>query len=200
MGLARVNLRILVDEETVNQDRVLAIVRDSGMLITDTWAHASYPDLAHGEFSTNVVRLHSQLWSVCRRIRARFSERLRGLAMIRFPDYADEEERKDVRDAIRALGRWIRQEIEKLAKPPEPSRFDNASEVAEFLPLPGEGSPGQSRGAGEVEISQPRLRNIPPAGLGLPSRARRGRDTRPGGDDPGGGGRRNGATASEAAE
>ena len=89
------------------------------------------------------------------------------------------------------LAIWIRQKIEELAKPPDPARFENASEVAEFLPLPGEGSPGQSRGAGEVEISQPRLRNILPAGLGLPSRARRGRDTRPGGDNAGEGVRRN---------
>ena len=42
-----------------------------------------------------------------------------------------------------------------------------------------------------MEISQPRLRNILPAGLGLPSRARRGRDTRPGGDNAGEGVRRN---------
>ena len=191
-GIGAVNLRILVDEEKVNQDKSLAIVRDSGMLITDrlgsmlitsTRRMVSFPRAWYG-FTAIVECLTRDSRSLLREAEGPSHNEIS-------PDNADDDDREDVKSAVRALGIWIRQEIEKQARPPDPARFENASEVAEFLPLPGEGSPGQSRGAGEVEISQPRLRNILPAGLGLPSRARRGRDTRPGGDDPGGGGRRN---------
>ena len=191
-GIGRVNLRILVEKEKDNREKVLAIVRDSGMLITDRLGSmrisrsqrmVQFPRTWSG-FTAVVECLSQDSRSLLREAEGLSHDKISS-------DYADEEERGDVRRAIRELGKWIRQEIEKQAKPPDPARFENASEVAEFLPLPGEGSPGQSRGAGGVEVSQPRLRNIPPAGLGLPSRARRGRDTRPGGDDPGGGGRRN---------
>ena len=53
-GIGRVNLRILVDEEKVNQDKSLAIVRDSGMLITDRLG------------SMRITR--SRPWSVFRRV------------------------------------------------------------------------------------------------------------------------------------
>ena len=173
-GIGRVNLRILVEKEKDSREKVLAIVRDSGMLITHRLGSmlisrsqrmVRFPRAWHG-FTAVVECLTRDSRSLLREAEGPSHNEISS-------DNADEEERQDVKRAIRKLGRWVRQEIEKQARPPDPSRFDNASEVAEFLPLPGEGSPGQSKGAGEVEISLPRLRNIPPAGLGLPSRARR---------------------------
>ena len=192
-GIGAVNLRILVDEGKVNQDKSLAIVRDSGMLITNrlgsmfitsTRRMVSFPRAWYG-FTAIVECLTRDSRSLLREAEGPSHNEIS-------PDNADEEEMGDVRRAIRDLGNWIRQEIEKQARPPDPARFDNADEVAEFLPLPGEGAPAQSgAGGGDVEVSQPSLREVLPAGLGLPSRAQRGRDTRPGGDDAGEGGRRN---------
>ena len=193
-GIGRVNLRILVDEED-SRDKVLAIVRDSGMLITDrlgsmrtsrTQPMVSFPRPWYGFVA--VVECLSQYSNPKSLLREAEGPRHNEIS----PDNADEDERSDVRQAIRTLGRWIRQEIEKLAKPPPPARSENASEVADFLPLPGEGAPSQSaRGLGNVEISQPLLREVLPSGLGLPGRVRRGSDSRPGGQGGGEGGRRN---------
>ena len=192
-GIGAVNLRILVDEEKGNQDKSLAIVRDSGMLITDrlgsmlvtsTRRMVSFSRTWYG-FTAVVECLTRDSRSLLREAEGPSHNEIS-------PDNADDDDREDVKSAVRALGIWIRQEIEKQAKPPDPARFENASEVAEFLPLPGDGAPGQSTSnAGDVEVSQPLLREILPAGLGLPSRARRGRDTLGGDGDEDGGGSRN---------
>ena len=192
-GIGRVNLRILVEKEEDNREKVLAIVRDSGMLITDRLGSmrisrsqrmVSFPRTWNG-FTAVVECLSQDKRSLLREAEGPSHDEISS-------DNADEEERQDVRRAIRKLGRWVRQEIEKQAKPPDPARFDNADEVAEFLPLPGEGAPAQSgAGGGDVEVSQPSLREVLPAGLGLPSRPQRGRDTLGGGGDQNGGGRRN---------
>ena len=187
-GIGRVNLRILVDEEE-NRGKLLAIVRDSGMLITDILGNMrisrsqpmiGFPRTWH-RFTAVVECLTRDSRSLLREAEGPSHDKISA-------DYADDEERRYVRRAIRHLGDWIREEIEKLAKPPDPARSENASEVAEFLPLPGEGVSGESAAsAGDVEVSQPALLERLPAGLGLPSRARRGRDTTGGnGDEEGG--------------
>ena len=187
-GIGRVNLRIIVDREGRNHDKVLALVRDSGMMITDrlgsmrvsrSQAMVAFPRSWHG-FTAIVECLSKGERSLLREAEGPRHNEIS-------PDNADETERGDVAKCLRELGSWVRSEIELLAKPPEPSRSDNASEMAGYLPLPGEGSstPGEDSSAG-FELSEARQSSRPPAGLGIPSGGRR-RGVA-GGSGPGGSG------------
>ncbi len=191
-GIGRVNLRIHVDKDNKNQGKALALVRDSGMLITAQLGNmhisrsqsmVSFPRSWYG-FTAIVECLSQGERSLLREAEGpRHSEIS--------PDNADDSDRADVQRCIRELGQWIRQEIESFAKPPEPSRTDNASEMADFLPLPGEGKPSQANsGASGVEVSKPIRSPILPAGLGIRGGGRRrGQDNLSGSSSDGDGGR-----------
>ena len=102
-------------------------------------------------------------------------------------DFADSSERRQVSKALRTLGEWIRETIEKYAKPPEPSTKDNADEMADVLPLPGSGAQlNLGNGRGNWEITDPQQSSRSPRGLRAPGRRRR-TSTRdvPGGPEPG---------------
>ena len=192
-GIGHVNLRIHVDKDNRNQGKVLGIVRDSGMLITDRLGsmHISpsqrmiqFPRTWHG-FTAVVECLSQGSRSLLREAEGPSHNEIS-------PDNADDADRDDVKKCIRELGRWIRQEIESFAKPPEPSRSDNASEIAEFLPLPGEGEPADFiRGQASVEVSEPIQSQVLPAGLGIRGGGQiRGQDNLLNGGGGNGGGRR----------
>ena len=189
-GIGRVNLRISVDNDNKNQSKILGIVRDSGMLITDRLGSMrispsqrmiQFPRTWHG-FTAVVECLSQGSYSLLREAEGPSHNEIS-------PDNADDVDRDKVRKGIRELGKWVRQEIETLAKPPEPSRSDNASEIADLLSLPGEGTPSRSQsGSAKVEISEPRLSPILPAGLGIRGGGqRRGQDSLAEGGGNGGG-------------
>ena len=124
-GIGRVNLRIIVDREGRNHDKVLALVRDSGMMITDrlgsmrvsrSQAMVAFPRSWHG-FTAIVECLSKGERSLLREAEGPRHNEIS-------PDNADETERGDVAKCLRELGSWVRSEIELLAKPPEPSRSD----------------------------------------------------------------------------
>ena len=93
--MAGLILRILVDEEKDSRERVLAIVRDSGMLITDRLGeHAHFQISAYGEFPrtwngfTAVVECLSQdSRSLLREAEGTSHDKISA-------DYADDDEEK----------------------------------------------------------------------------------------------------------
>ncbi len=186
-GIGKVNLRIIVDSEGVNPQKRLSLVRDAGMMITDKLGNMrrtpsqsmiTFPRSWNG-FTAIVECLSENSRSLLREAEGPRHDAIS-------PDYADESERQFVSNALTRLGEWVRDSIEKHAKPPEPADSANASEMAEFLPLDGSGNEGgldprQRR----FEITEP-IQNIrPPRSLVIPGRnKRRKRETLPGGDEP----------------
>ena len=181
-GIGRVNLRIRVDKDNRNQGKTLALVRDSGMKITDQLGNMRlspsqpmirFPRSWYG-FTAIVECLSKGERSLLREAEG---PRHDGIS----PDNADDAERDIVRNCLRELGSWVKSEIESLAKPPEPARTDNASEMASFLPLPGDGDTSSLlQGPDSIEVSEPTLSPILPVGLGIRGGGRRdGRDAVP---------------------
>ena len=178
-GIGRVNLRICVDKENGNQTKTLGLVRDSGMMITDRLGNMNLaPSQPMVRFPRSWFGFTAVVECLSKGERSLLREaegpRHDGIS----PDNADETDRQEVRKCLGELGRWVRSQIEFFAKPPDPSRTDNANEMAEFLPLPGDGdSSPKVRGPAEIEVSEPRLSAALPGGLGIRGGGqRRGRD------------------------
>ena len=187
-GIGRVNLRIHLDSDSDRGEKTIALVRDAGMLITSQLNNMRItpsqrmiriprPWLG---FTAIVECLSQGEKSLLREAEGARHDRVSS-------DNADSSERKEVARALRRLGNWVVNTIEKYAKPPEPTTSDNAEEMAAFLPLEGNGArtsfdPGQ----GHWEITEPQQSPAAPRGLRTPGRNRR-RTTRItiGGSDPG---------------
>ena len=174
-GIGRVNLRIQVDDYGESGRKTLAIVRDAGMMITSQLGNmritpsqrmVSFP--SHWLGFTAIVECRSQgERSLLREAEGPRHDKISA-------DHADSSERREVSSALRSLGRWIRETIEKCAKPPEPATTDNADELADLLPLAG--SSGQlptGNGRGNWEITEPSQASRAPRGLRAPGRRRR---------------------------
>ena len=187
-GIGLVNLRIIVDKDGEHGQRTLALVRDAGMMITDrlgsmrsTRAQRMISFPRHWLGFTAVVECLSE----GNRSLLREAEGPRHDAIS--SDFADSSERRQVSKALRALGEWIRDAIEKYARPPEPATTDNADEMADVLPLPGSGAQVTlGNGRGNWKITDPRQSSRAPHGLRAPGGRRRAstRDV-PGGPDQG---------------
>ena len=187
-GVGRVNLRIIVDDDGEHGKKSLALVRDAGMMITDrlgslriTPSQAMFRIPRHWLGFTAVVECLSE----GKRSLLREAEGPRHDSIS--SDFADQADRKEVGKALRALGVWIRGAIEKQAKPPEPATTDNADEMAEELPLAGNGvQPSLSSGQASWEITSPQQLPRAPRGLGSTGRRRRSSvRERPGGYEQG---------------
>ena len=179
-GIGRVNLRIIVDEWGGPGQKTLALVRDAGMMIskqlgdmriTPSQRMVSFPRNWMG-FTAIVECLSEGEESLLREAEGPRHDKVSS-------DYADSSERKKVSRALRELGVWIRDTIGKHAKPPDASISDNASEIAELLPLYGDGVENSSQpGRGQYEITDPKQLNRAPRGLRVPGRNTKG--ARPG--------------------
>ena len=185
-GIGTVNLRIMVDYEGLNPNKALAIVRDAGMMITDRLGSMkrsrsqrmiSFPRSWRG-FTAIIECLSEGKRSFLRDAEGPRHDLIS-------PDNADELERKEVRAALKELGTWARSEIEKLAKPPEPSDVANASEMAKFIPLSADGGESsESPGQGRFEITEPQQSRKPPRGIMVPATRRTAQKFEPGGKTP----------------
>ena len=184
-GIGRVNLRIHVDELAGSSQKTVALVRDAGMMITSQLGNMritpsqrmiSIP--RHWLGFTAIVECLSQGdRSLLREAEGPRHDKVSA-------DNADSSERRRVGRALRNLGRWVVGAIEKYAKPPEPAIDDNANEIADDLPLPGNGTqPSDGQGRGQWEITEPQQSRTAPRGLRAPGQRRQ-----TPGQGPGGGG------------
>ena len=179
-GIGRVNLRIIVDQWGEPGQKTIALVRDAGMMITKQLGDmritpsqrmVSFPRNWMG-FTAIVECLSEGKVSLLREAEGPRHDKVSS-------DYADSSERRKVSRALRELGEWIRDAIGKHAKPPEPSISDNASEVAELLPLYGDGVEDSSQpGRGRYEITEPQQSHAAPRSLR--TQGRRAKGVRPG--------------------
>ena len=166
-GIGQVKLRIMVDESGKKPDKHLALVRDAGMMITD--------QVRDMRLTNSSQMLHmSRSWKGFTAIVECLSQGKRSLLREAegpnhdkiSPDNADDSERETVRDALRELGSWIRTSLEAYAKSPDPSESDNAVEVANLVPLEGDGSQTSSvPGEGSWEITEPLQQPTAPRGM-----------------------------------
>ena len=191
-GIGSVRLRVRVEPEGGDRSKTLALVRDSGMMITDALTQmrvtssqqmVSFPNSWRG-FTAIAECLSMGERSLLREAEGPRHDHIS-------PDNADEAEREAIRTAIRQLGNWIREEIGKLAQPAEPASEENAVEMAQFLPLPGEVEPSTDATGGRgFESTEPMQTPKPPAGLGIPGGGRmRGKGSKPGAGEEEGRGR-----------
>ena len=187
-GIGQVKLRIIVDENGERSDKNVALVRGSGMMITNQLSNLrispsrqmlNIPRTWYG-FSAIVECLSHGERSLLREAEGPHHDKISS-------DNADDSDQKTVSKALRSLGAWIRESIEKYAKPPDPSTADNAEEMAEYLPLKGAGAGKPFEpGKGQFKITEPLQRPIAPSGLQIPgTRRRRTSVGTPGGNEPG---------------
>ena len=187
-GIGRVNLRIIVDEWGGPGQKTLALVRDAGMMIskqlgdmriTPSQRMVSFPRNWMG-FTAIVECLSEGEESLLREAEGPRHDKVSS-------DYADSSDRRKVSRALRELGTWIRDAIGKHAKPPDASISDNASEIAELLPLYGEGVENSSQpGRGQYDITEPQQSHAAPRSLRTPRRRATGQRRGPTGGSGGG--------------
>ena len=187
-GIGQVNLRIIIDDSGERSDKTVALVRGSGMMITDQIGNMrvspsqqmfNIPRTWHG-FTAIVECLSHGKRSLLREAEGPHHDKISS-------DNADESDHRAVSKALRALGKWIRDSIEKHAKPLDPATSDNAEEMAELLPLQGDGTRKSfDPGKGKWEITEPQQSAVAPRGLRTPGSQRRRTTTPvPGGDGTG---------------
>lgn len=188
-GIGDVNLRIQVDHDRIDpQLKVVAIVRDAGMMITDRLGSMK---LSPSQQMIRVNRRCLGFVAVVECLTHGSKSLLReaeGPSHDEFsPDHADESEREKVRRALRKLGQWVVAEIEKRALPTQTTDSKNATEVAYLIPLETRGGAAHGGKLTErgVEVSEPTQSPRPPRGLttGSSRRSRRTTSGR-GNEDP----------------
>ena len=181
-GIGRVNLRIQVDEQGGSSQKTVALVRDAGMMITSQLGNMRITP------SQRMIRIPRN-WMGFTAVVECLSQG--GRSLLReaegprhdkiSADNADTSERRRVSRALRELGQWVVVTIGEYAKPPEPTTADNATEIAQDLPLPGNGAQSEDPGRGEWEITEPQQSRTAPRGLRAPGRRRQTSGRGPGG-------------------
>ena len=166
-GIGNVALRILVDDNPKFKVREVALVRDSGMMITARLADmglrfGNIPQLWRG--FTAIIECISEP-DKSSYIRDSESPKHDKLSV----DFIeDPNRRRDARNALRELGQWVRERIEQEAGLQVPDSDDYVDELAKYLPIYGEGGPlGDTDKPGHVSISAPRQSRHTSGGAGL---------------------------------
>ena len=188
-GIGTVKLRILVHDDLRSKAREIALVRDSGMMITAERRDmdiglANIPQIWRG--FTAIIECISEPGESSY-IRDSESPKHDELSV----DYIeDTDRRKDASNALHEMGRWVRQRIENEAGLETPDSEDYVDELAKYFPIYDEdGKPGNADKPGHVGISAPRQSRNTGGGAGLLAGehgARRGGQRRP--KNPGGSG------------
>ena len=133
-GIGQVNLRIQVYDDQKTKSREIALVRDSGMMITNRPADmamglGSIPSLWRG-FTAIIECISGGQSSYIRESESPKHDRLS-------VDYIDDSERKRAaRAQLAELGRWIRTQIEAVAGFQTPESVDSIDELAKYFPDP----------------------------------------------------------------
>ena len=197
-GIGTVKLRISVHDDLRSKAREIALVRDSGMMITAERRDmdiglASIPQIWRG--FTAIIECISEPGESSY-IRDSESPKHDKLSV----DYIeDTDRRKDASNALREMGQWVRERIEKEAGLETPDSDDYVDELAKYFPIYDEdGKPGNADKPGHVDISAPRQSRNTGGGAGLLAGehgARRGGQRRPrtSGGSGGSGGRGGGS-------
>ena len=188
-GIGDVNLRIQVDHDRIDpQLKVVAIVRDAGMMITDRLGSMKVTQTQRmirvnrrclGFVAVVECLTHGSNKSLLREAEGPSHDEFS-------PDHSDESEREEVRRALRKLGKWVVAEIEKRALSNQTADSKNAIEVSHILALETIGGAAHGGKLTErgVEVSEPAQSPRPPRGL-HPGSSQTSTGTRPGtGDDP----------------
>ena len=139
-GIGKVNLRIQVYDDQKTKSRDIALVRDSGMMITNRPTDMAMPlgripSLWRG--FTAVIECISEPGqsSYIRDSESPNHDRL-------YVDYIDDPERKrDARSQLTALGKWVREQIEAVAGFQKPESDDYVDELAKYLPITDDDAP-----------------------------------------------------------
>lgn len=138
-GIGQVNLRIQVYDDEKTKSREIALVRDSGMMITSRPADmamglGSIPQLWRG-FTAIIECISGGQSSYIRESESPKHDRLS-------IDYIDDSERKRAaRIQLAELGRWIKTQIEAVAGFQTPASVDSVDELAKYFPDPDADSP-----------------------------------------------------------
>ena len=165
-GIGEVVLRMLVHEDTKSKAREIALVRDSGMLITDrpndmALRLGRIPP-AWGGF-TAVIECKSEPGQSSF-VRDSESPKHDRLSI----DYIEDPARKrQARVALQEVGAWVRQRIEDLAGPPDSSPDDVLDEFSSFLGVPDESKEADPDKPTDVVITGLKQASNPGGGAGL---------------------------------
>ncbi len=171
-GIGKVNLRLKVDRERISGNRTIALVRDSGMVITRTLGNMrrtrSQQMLSFGgrwyAFTAIVECIADGERSLLREAEGPRHD-------VISPDNADAEEQREVRASLRKLGDWVMDTLSKYAKPPPPKDSDYATEMAGLLPLADTGGGhAYDVGRAKLEITAPMQSEVAPRSLATPGR------------------------------
>ena len=187
-GIGNVSLRIWVHDDTKSKVREIALVRDSGMMITARPADMSLglgriPPLWRG--FTAVIECISESGESSY-IRDSESPKHDKLSV----DYIDDaERRRQARAALQEMGQWVRGQIESVAGLHVPESDDYVDELAKYLPIyDDDGKPGDMDKPATVSITAPRQSRNPGGGAGLLAGEHGGRRGRRRGNGTGGSG------------
>ena len=167
IGTASLYIQVYDDERTKTRD--IALVRDSGMMITDRPQDMAIrlgriPPLWRG--FTAIVECKSDRGESSY-IRDAESPKHDRLSL----DYIEDPSRKrDARSKLRELGQWVRAKIEEAAGFESVQSDDYIDELAKYLPIYDDsGKPGDGNGdkPATVTISPPRQSRATGGGAGL---------------------------------
>ncbi len=197
-GIGTVNLRLDVyRNDRTNKERNVALVRDAGMMITNVRAN----------MGIGIGRINSNWYGFTAVIECLSEGRSSLLRDCESPKHnsvsvdeiEDENRRNEAKRRLRELGAWVKSALRKYVEPDVSGESENASELAQFLPLvpeddESEESVGNENGA-FYAISSIRQQDRPPPSSRRRSRRRGGPSSGPGNngnEGPGGRGRRGG--------
>ena len=202
-GVGNVSLRILIHEDHPGTKvREIALVRDSGMMITDRPSNMSLrleriP--SHWRGFTAVIECKSEP-GISSYVRDSESPKHDKLSV----DYIDDpDRRKQARNTLQEIGRWVRAQIEAAAGLRVPESDDYMDELSKYLGIYDEdGKVNDPDKPATVFVTPPRQSRNPGGGAGPFGGEHGGRRRRrrkvavpgPGGDEPGGRGGGDGNT------
>ena len=167
-GIGEVILRIAVYDDQKTKCREIALVRDSGMMITNRPGNMSLglgriPSLWRGFTAIIECKSDPNESSYIRDSESPKHDRLS-------VDYIEDPARKrDARNRLSDLGQWVRDRIEESAGFQAMESDDYVDELARYLPIydGDNGKPGDEEKPASVSITAPRQSRATGGGAGL---------------------------------
>lgn len=158
-GIGTVNLYLDISEDPEDNRREVALVRDSGMLITDKLPSMNLPGLRR---ESSLPRNLKGFTAIVECLSAKNPSLVRDAEspshdQISADNIQDEQRRSYAKRRFAQLAQWLKGEIQNRAKREVESRKDNADELNQYMALVGEAAAGQNGFAGaQIFISKPR--------------------------------------------
>ena len=158
-GIGTVNLYLDLSADPEDNRREVALVRDSGMLITDKLPSMNLPGLRRESslprnlkgFTAIVECLSAKKPSLVRDAESTSHDQISA------DNIQDEQRRSYAKRQFAQLAQWLKGEFQSRAKGEVESRKDNADELNQYMALAGAAAAGQNGFAGaQIFISKPR--------------------------------------------